>query len=75
MAINPETELWRTVLLQGLRDAARPVTPADARWPRTRDFVEVCHMAGLDPDAVRRAIADHPERFSGIISCGLRRVA
>jgi hypothetical protein len=73
--IYPELELWRSVLLLGLRDAARPATPQDARWPMTRDFVAVCHLAQMDPEAVRRAMARHPERFTGAASCGTRRAA
>ena len=75
MAQNPELHLWRTVLVLALRDAARAVTPQDARWPMTRDFVAVCYLAQVEPEAVRRAMARHPERFTGAAYCGPRRAA
>lgn len=75
MAQNPELHLWRAVLVQALRDAGRAATPQDARWPMTRDFVAVCHLAQVDPEAVRRAMARHPERFTGAATCCTRRAA
>lgn len=65
MAQSAELHLWRAVLALGLRDAARPVTPGDAAWLRTADFRTVCALAGMDPEAVRRSLARHPERFTG----------
>jgi hypothetical protein len=62
--MTPETELWRTVLLVALRDAAKPASPADAAWMRSRDFETVCQLAGMEAEAVRRALAYHPERFT-----------
>ena len=62
MAQNPDLHLWRAVLVAGLHDAAKGVTPQDAAWLRSRDFVQVCHLAQVDPEAVLRAYC--PERFA-----------
>ncbi|ATX66940.1 hypothetical protein [Roseinatronobacter bogoriensis] len=61
LMVNPELHLWRAVLVAGLDDAAKAKTPADAAWIRSRDFVLVCHLAQVDPQAVLRAY--RPERF------------
>ena len=58
MAQNPDLHLWRAVLVAGLHDAAKGI---DAAWLRSRDFVQVCHLAQVDPEAVLRAYG--PERF------------
>lgn len=66
---NPERELWAEVLLLAVEDALHGVpsingTPRDQRISRTKsarsyfssptsDFPAVCHLAGVDPDAVR----------------------
>lgn len=52
MALNPDLALWRAVLVVGLTDAARG---ADAGWLGSPDFVAVCHLAQVEPDAVLRA--------------------
>ncbi|ATX66246.1 hypothetical protein [Roseinatronobacter bogoriensis] len=62
MAQNPELHLWRAVLVAGLDDAAKAKTPADAAWIRSRDFVLVCHLAQVDPQAVLERYT--PERFA-----------
>lgn len=61
MAQNPDLHLWRAVLVAGLDDAAKAKTPQDVAWLRSRDFVAVCHLAQVDPQAVLRSYA--PERF------------
>ncbi len=61
MAQNPELALWRAVLVAGLSDAAKSDKPQDAAWLRSRDFVQVCHLAQVEPEAVLRAL--WPERF------------
>lgn len=52
--INTDLHLWRAVLVAGLHDAAKAKTPKDAAWG-SRDFVAVCHLAQVDPQAVLRA--------------------
>lgn len=49
MAVCRFTALWREVLLLALRDADA------AAYIQTPDFETVAALAGLDPDAVRRA--------------------
>ena len=61
MAQNPELHLWRAVLAAGLHDAAKGDKPQDAAWLRSRDFVAVCALAQVEPEAVLRAY--RPERF------------
>lgn len=56
--IDPNLHLWRAVLLLGLHDAAKG---REAGWIGSRDFVKVCHLAQVDPQAVLRAY--RPERF------------
>lgn len=56
--INPDLTLWRAVLVAGLHDAAKG---REASWIGSRDFVKVCHLAQVDPQAVMRA--HWPERF------------
>lgn len=79
---DPETYLWRTVVVQAFIDAlekrcTRDGTHKDRHEARRwllhggRDFTDVCHAAGLDPDAVRQeaqrradagwSVADHPD--------------
>ena len=65
MAVNPDLALWRAVLFAGLMDAAKGI---DEAWLGSRDFVQVCHLAQVDPQAVLRAY--RPERFQR-----LRKVA
>jgi hypothetical protein len=62
MAQNPELALWRAVLVAGLHDAAKGDKPQDAAWLRSRDFVQVCHLAQVEPQAVLRAY--RPDRFA-----------
>lgn len=57
--------LWQAVLARAIEDAAGRVGALDdpdergqcqraaAAWVGRRDFGTVCHLAGLDPDAVR----------------------
>lgn len=58
--INPDLVLWRSVLANGLFDAARGI---DADWLDSDDFAKVCSLAGVEPDAVLRAF--DVERFKG----------
>ena len=51
MAQNPDLHLWRAVLVAGLTDAAKGHDPG---WIGSRDFVLVCHLAQVDPQAVLR---------------------
>jgi len=46
---EPEARLWYAILAHALQDAA---TGKDAGWIGSRDFHEVCSLAGLDPQAV-----------------------
>ena len=55
MAQNPELHLWRAVVVASLMDAARQTEPKDAAWICSRDFVLVCHLAQVDPQAVLRS--------------------
>lgn len=64
MAVNPDLALWRAVLVAGLTDAAKGEKPQDAAWLRSRDFVAVCHLAQLEPEAVLQAYS--PERFTRV---------
>ena len=55
-APSPERRLWASVLLTQVDDlcAGNPAVRSEAAaWFGRRDFGEVCHLAGLDPDAVR----------------------
>lgn len=63
MAVNPDLHLWRAVLVSGLHDAAKAQTPQDAAWIGSPDFVQVCALAQVEPQAVLRAYA--PDRFTG----------
>ena len=58
MAVNPDLALWRAVLFAGLMDAAKGHDPG---WLGSRDFVAVCHLAQVEPEAVLRTY--RPERF------------
>ena len=58
MAVNPDLHLWRAVLVAGLHDAAKGIEP---HWIGSSDFVQVCHLAQVEPQAVLRAY--RPERF------------
>jgi F420-0:gamma-glutamyl ligase len=51
MAQNPEMQLWRTVLAYSLHD------DDPAIWLYSADGGIVCALAGLDRDAVARALA------------------
>ncbi len=55
MAQNPDLMLWRAVLFAGLHDAAKGKEPKDQAWLGSRDFVTVCHLADVEPEAVLRA--------------------
>ena len=57
MAESPELALWRAVLATGLADERK--TPG---WLSSRDFTDVCHLAGLDPEGVARAAAAPPKQ-------------
>ena len=50
--INPDLHLWRAVLIYGLHDHAHG---RDQRWIGSRDFYNVCVLAGVDADAVLRS--------------------
>ena len=56
--ICPDLHLWRAVLVMGLHDHAKG---RDTGWLGSRDFAQVCYLAGVDPQAVLRAY--RPERF------------
>jgi hypothetical protein len=53
--VNPELHLWRAVLVAGLTDAAKGAEPKDKAWLRSRDFVQVCNLAQVEPQTVLRA--------------------
>ena len=62
MSREPEARLWHAFLSHALHDAAKGT---DAGWIGSRDFHEVCNLAGLDPEAVRTRF--DPERFRALI--------
>jgi hypothetical protein len=59
---SPETELWRSVFLQALRDANLPHSCVERRNARLwftfaiEDVALVCELADLDPEAMREGI-------------------
>ncbi|WP_071469665.1 hypothetical protein [Roseinatronobacter thiooxidans] len=59
MAVNPDLALWRAVLVAGLHDAAKGI---DEAWLGSRDFMAVCDLAQVEPQAVLRAY--RPDRFA-----------
>lgn len=59
--MKPDLHLWRAVLVTGLHDAAKGEEPG---WIGSADFVQVCILAQLDPEAVLRAYS--PERFTRV---------
>ena len=62
MTRSPEARLWHAILAHGLSDAAHG---RDTAWIGSRDFEEVCALAGLDPEAVMTRF--DPERFRRLI--------
>ena len=56
--IDSHAHLWRAVLIYGLHDHAHG---RDKRWIGSRDFYNVCALAGVDADAVLRSY--RRERF------------
>lgn len=64
LTIRGEKSLWIAVITQALMDALHRATTAESlyhkheaiRWlsDNSRDFIDVCLNAGLDPDMVRR---------------------
>jgi len=50
--INPGLHLWRAVLVAGLHDAAKGI---QRDWLGSPDFVIVCYLAQIDPQAVLTA--------------------
>ncbi|TAI63453.1 hypothetical protein [Bradyrhizobium sp. Leo170] len=68
MSDNNAAGLWRAVLLQAITDATEPLstkrlsTRMDQIRCRewftrpNRDFDEVCHLAGVEPDRVRKHV-------------------
>ncbi|MCA1777473.1 MAG: hypothetical protein LC676_18235 [Loktanella sp.] len=61
-ARDPEARLWHAILAHALHDAA---TGKDAGWIGSRDFHEVCTLAGMDPQAVAERF--DPDRFRRLI--------
>lgn len=63
-AVRGEAVLWRAVIMQAVVDAANRSLNPEASYQRheavawltgrSRDFVMVCDLAGLDPGYVRR---------------------
>ncbi|MBK0399508.1 hypothetical protein H0I76_09920 [Limibaculum sp. M0105] len=57
--------LWSQVLLAAIEDALHPATamrPSQGQsiaWFRSRDFAEVCSLAGLDAQAVLDRLRPH----------------
>lgn len=61
----PERQLWQAVVYRAAMDAICPETGDDGarnkreadRWFRRagKDFRQVCHLAGLDPDFIHDA--------------------
>jgi len=62
MSDSADARLWHAVLAHGLTDVA---AGKDAGWIGSRDFHEVCNLAGLDPDAVLERF--DPDRFRRLI--------
>ncbi len=60
-------DLWAEILTMGLKEASGFVTndPRGSRlaesqaqnWMRSKDFIEVCDLAGVNPDCARKAQA------------------
>jgi len=88
---DEERRLWCSVIERALEDARGRLAGAGTTNPVTlnkiikdahkwltipnRDFDEVCHLAGLDPDAVRERArlalkAGGSERFQGLTGTG-----
>lgn len=80
-----EQSLWAKVIYQAVLDAThcadnhggneatRRVTRSKARtWfrPTNRDFIEVCHLAGMDPDSVCEKVATIISRYDAAIAKG-----
>ena len=61
--VKGETALWTAVITQAMMDALQRTTSAEARFCKdeairwltsnSKDFIEVCHYANLNPDYVR----------------------
>ena len=62
MSRDAEARLWHAILAHALHDAA---TGKDPAWLGSRDFHEVCALAGLDPEVVETRF--DAERFRTLI--------
>lgn len=70
--VRGETALWQAVITQALMDASTNSVKPDARYirhnalnwllSRGKDFVTVCHNAGLEPEDVRRKAVEALKR-------------
>lgn len=48
---SPEARLWLAVLERALLDLRHPLEQAKIQqWFMTDDYIEVCSLAGIDPD-------------------------
>ena len=63
-AVRGESALWAAVITQAMMDALSKATNSEARYHKneainwltgnSRNFITVCHFAGMDPDYVRK---------------------
>jgi hypothetical protein len=57
---EPEVNLWRSVLMQSVTDATSrqvKIRGPVVRWIHTADFIEVCHLAGVEPTKLKPLLA------------------
>jgi hypothetical protein len=51
--------LWQTVLIHGIKDA---LNGRDQDWLYSRDFSQVCRLAGFEPECMSDLIDSIPTR-------------
>lgn len=59
--IESESNLWRAVLCQAVRDVYSPdarVRDETLRWVLSRDFLTVCDFALVEPDSMKEQLAN-----------------
>lgn len=62
---DPCRAMWLAVLLQAIMDLDNPDDWRDREFMASRNFDNVCSLAGLNPDYVRRAVSrDTMEPFA-----------
>ncbi|RWD50565.1 MAG: hypothetical protein EOS25_06435 [Mesorhizobium sp.] len=66
-----ERELWVAVILQATQDGLHDKQARDWFLP-SRDFIQVCNLAGLDPEAVAERAADAFRRYDQAEADGVK---